>query len=89
MIRQTILDTSGIHSDLELHKYLSKIFKFPDYYGRNWDAFDECIQDYILIPHKIIVKHYDELESNLPSAAKQLRKSLIDLENEKVKIEFC
>lgn len=29
----------------ELFSEFAKIFKFPDYFGHNWAAFDECIND--------------------------------------------
>lgn len=45
----------------ELHRRLN----FPDYFGDNWDALDECIRDLSwLPPGAVIVKHVD-----LPLAA--------------------
>jgi hypothetical protein len=29
----------------EIHSLLASALCFPDYYGKNWDAFDECIND--------------------------------------------
>jgi len=40
-----ILDFSQIHTKSELMKMLGDFFRFPDYWGRNWDAFSDCIQD--------------------------------------------
>jgi RNAse (barnase) inhibitor barstar len=28
------------------HRDLSRIFDFPEYYGRNWDAFNDCLGEY-------------------------------------------
>jgi RNAse (barnase) inhibitor barstar len=28
-----------------LHSELARTFSFPDYYGRNWDAFNDCFDD--------------------------------------------
>jgi hypothetical protein len=40
----------------ELHRRLH----FPDYFGDNWDALDECIRDLSwLPPGAVIVKHVD------------------------------
>lgn len=40
------LDVSSVQSAEELHFLLARAFGFPDYYGNNWDAFDECIRDF-------------------------------------------
>lgn len=29
----------------EIHSLLADALEFPNYYGKNWDAFDECIND--------------------------------------------
>ena len=29
----------------DLHAELAKVLNFPDYYGKNWDAFDECVAE--------------------------------------------
>ena len=29
----------------EIHSLLASAFEFPDYYGKNWDAFEECLND--------------------------------------------
>lgn len=44
------LDFSNIKSIDELHQYLKTTFNFPDYYGCNWDAFWDMIDDYIEHP---------------------------------------
>lgn len=49
-----ILDLTGCKYILELHERIKKAFGFPDYYGRNWDAFNdlmrgECAAEKIII----------------------------------------
>ena len=39
------VDLNGITSPEGLHEELARAFSFPEYYGRNWDAFDECIAE--------------------------------------------
>jgi ribonuclease inhibitor len=52
----------------ELHDLLFEAFQFPDYYGSNWDAFDECIRD-VQVPSVIQIKHMNMLRSRLPKEA--------------------
>ena len=37
------LDLSDCKSILELHERIKETFDFPDYYGKNWDAFWDLI----------------------------------------------
>lgn len=43
------LDVSAITAREELHAHIAQDYGFPDCYGSNWDAFDECIRD--VLPH--------------------------------------
>jgi RNAse (barnase) inhibitor barstar len=29
------------------HAHLAEVFGFPDWYGRNWDAFHDCLHDFV------------------------------------------
>lgn len=60
----------GIQSKRELLEVLGNGLKFPDYYGVNWDAFDECIQDFEWLSERdIVICHLDlPLEGNDSSA---------------------
>ena len=40
-----ILDGEKVNSRRGLHKYLQRVFSFPDYYGRNLDALYDCLTD--------------------------------------------
>ena len=42
-----ILDFSGAKTWIDIHAIIEKEFDFPDYYGANWDAFWDCITDFI------------------------------------------
>ncbi len=37
------IDGEDIRTKETFLKNASEVFGFPDYYGRNWDAFEECI----------------------------------------------
>lgn len=58
-----------------LHAELARAFFFPDYYGRNWDAFDECIDD-IEQPASVEVIGFDGFRFRLPREAKLLARCL-------------
>jgi RNAse (barnase) inhibitor barstar len=40
-----VIDCKKIFNLKDLFKEFSIVFKFPDYFGNNWAAFDECIND--------------------------------------------
>jgi len=43
-------------------KKAGEVFGFPDYYGRNWDAFEECIKDFEWYPAECYLILYDHFE---------------------------
>ena len=41
----------------DFHRALKEAFMFPDYYGRNWDAFWDCLEDFCIShDHDIEIK---------------------------------
>jgi ribonuclease inhibitor len=68
------IDLSTIKSRLELHAVLARALGFPDYYGRNWDAFNECIRDFP--PLSLRITGVKKLESTLPREAELLKQCL-------------
>lgn len=78
------LDVSHASSGLSLHEMLAAAFQFPSYYGKNWDAFWDCIGDpeQSRMPKHVVIIGLEELEKRLPMMAKQLRTSLSDSQKE-------
>jgi hypothetical protein len=35
----------AVHTDEELFEAIAGALRFPDYFGHNWDALDECLRD--------------------------------------------
>ena len=69
------IDVSGALTKAELHELLYRKLGFPDYYGRNWDAFDECISDSDLpLPKSVTVRGMRALAAILPREAALFRK---------------
>ncbi len=51
---------SGIQSKAALLDALFVALRFPDYFGGNWDALDECIRDLSWLPHgDVVLRHKD------------------------------
>ncbi|TOH04642.1 ribonuclease inhibitor, partial [Vibrio parahaemolyticus] len=37
------IDLIMIENENQLHELMANCFGFPDYYGKNWDAFWDCL----------------------------------------------
>lgn len=62
------IDVGAAQTRQELHRLLFEAFRFPEYYGMNWDAFDECIRD-VSVPCVVRITHLEALRSRLPREA--------------------
>jgi ribonuclease inhibitor len=65
------IDVGSIKSRLELHAVLARALGFPDYYGKNWDAFNECIRDFP--PAGLRITGVQGLGNTLPREAELLK----------------
>ncbi len=65
------IDLADVSSREELHALMAAAFSFPDYYGRNWDAFDECIRD-ISLPKEVKIYNLEALRTRLSREAELL-----------------
>ena len=77
-----VIDVSDVADPKALHALLSSSFNFPDYYGGNWDAFDECIRD-VEVPSSVVVRGIDSLAQHLPREAQLLVSCLSDFVKER------
>lgn len=62
-IRVNEIESSVCTSERNLLKEWGVALKFPDYYGHNWDALDECMADREFVPRKetLVIIHDAEL----------------------------
>lgn len=47
-----IIYADTISDETYLIGILERLFQFPEYFGRNWDAVDECLADLSWLPAK-------------------------------------
>lgn len=57
------IDLKHIHTDKAFLKYLYKQLQFPDYFGFNYDALDECMRDFSWFPESEIIIYFKGLEN--------------------------
>mgnify|MGYP001180830180 CR=1 FL=1 len=61
------IDGSRIHSDEAFHRAVKEALAFPDYYGMNWDAFNDSMGDFYELNRDrrscIFLEHFDHILS--------------------------
>jgi hypothetical protein len=60
-----VIDLAGIRDIQVLFRTFADAFYFPDYFGYNWGAFDECINDLEWIKsglYLIVIRNFEKLE---------------------------
>ncbi|MDG4856804.1 barstar family protein [Streptomyces sp. T-3] len=71
-----IIDVSSVSSEAELHGLLQRKFGFPDFYGRNWDAFWDAVTGLVEIPGRVRFVGWPDLVGRLPRGGRMLRLQL-------------
>ena len=75
-----MIDLTTVTSPERLHQLLASRLGFPSYYGRNWDAFDECIADpqQSDMPSRLLLVGYGIMQIRLPADANLLLQCLAE-----------
>ena len=76
-----IIDFRNINHPLQVHEILKEALDFSDYYGKNWDAFWDCITDMAGKPVHIELYGLDVLEEKFPETAQVLLECLTDFKH--------
>jgi len=71
-----IIDFTNVKYYLQVHEIIKEALDFPDYYGKNWDAFWDCITDMAGETVHIEIYGFDVLEEKFPGTGQKLIKIL-------------
>ncbi|EAK9821940.1 barnase inhibitor [Listeria monocytogenes] len=74
--KEVTIDLKKVSTKEELQILLKRNLDFPDYYGRNWDAFWDTITGVVELPDKIIFENWLDLEESIPDEANSLKEML-------------
>lgn len=59
---------AGINSKSELLQKIATAGRFPDYFGKNWDALNECLCDFEWVQERsIVLTHHDIPLHDIPT----------------------
>lgn len=74
-----VVDLDPVRSKQALHEVLQGALKFPDWYGRNWDAFWDAITGLVEMPEVLKLLGWQSFQVRLPIEARQLRSALEEM----------
>lgn len=74
MARQAliVIDLSRATDNNSLHGILAQALHFPDWYGRNWDAFWDAITALVELPLTLHLEGWSEFEQRMPKESRML-----------------
>ena len=89
------IDFTNVNHYLEMHFVIREALDFPDYYGCNWSAFWDCLNDMYGDPIHIEIIGLEVIESKFGDAAEKMIEILRrfkhvdnDLFSDSIKIEI-
>ena len=71
-IKITVLDLTGCKYIEELHQRLMETFHFPDWYGKNWSAFWDLINDLPEEYTDVVIMGFTKLPADLQQSGKKM-----------------
>ena len=80
-----ILDLTDCRSWKDLHDRIRKLFAFPDYYGENWDAMWDCLNDLFRKDDsgEIIVRGAATIPKEMQEELEELKEIFADLHDKR------
>ena len=88
--RTIIIDLAKADSIGEIHDLLKESFGFPEYYGRNWDALSDCLEDFCSdgAACRIELRGFYAMETGLRTKCAPMLTVFGDVQEEWKNIEF-
>jgi ribonuclease inhibitor len=80
--KQVNIDLNNIETSKQLQIVLKEKLEFPDFYGKNWNAFWDAITGLVELPETIVFENWKTLKQKLPEEANYLKTTLNEF-NEK------
>ena len=89
------VDFNEVKYYIEIHEVLKRDLDFPDYYGRNWDAFWDCLNDMYgdpihieIVGLEVIERKFGDAASKMLEILKRFKHFNDDLFSDGIKIEI-
>ena len=73
------LDVSNVESVRGLHERLAEALEFPDFYGKNWNAFWDSITGLVQMPRRLVITGWSNVVLRWPKDAQIMLDCLRDL----------
>lgn len=67
------IDLGCMQDKEELHECLAKALRFPDWYGRNWDALWDAITGLVDMPEVLELRGWSAFAETMPKESNLLR----------------
>jgi RNAse (barnase) inhibitor barstar len=81
------IEGNDINSEENFFMEVSKVLKFPDYFGKNWEAFHDCFGDFVFIENGPIALVWRDATSTLDKSLKTFLKVTYELLSVAVEVD--
>lgn len=62
-----VIDLTEVRDAEGLQRLLQRELRFPDFYGRNWNAFWDAVTGLVDLPHELTFTGWDAFSASLPA----------------------
>ena len=85
------VDLSGCKYACQIHNKLKESFGFPEYYGKNWSAFWDCLRDFASsedVDRFVVVRGLDQISEDLKDYSQKMIEIMERAEKEYPVVHF-